>query len=202
MRAACSHPSSCPPCKQRERRHSQAKHSGNPRRQARSDALRRTCWGAWQIVRLGWRGQQKECVQMVQAACGAWSTRCAIDIGAGHATTMQVCFAPPGTFLELANLTELDGVRWASLGTGRFQATLEPIVAKRALVRLAVQQADIDDTERTNRNAVSAAVADVLLHNHRVEFGANASAARARLQTGCVVAVFADVAHHQPPALE
>src|SRR5690348_12805145 len=119
MRAVRSYPPLCLPCKQGERRYSQAKYGSDSRRKAWSDSVRRTRGGTWQVVRLGRCSQQKECVQMAQAACRAGRTGCTVDIGVGHATTMQVCFAPPGAFVELTQLSELDGVRWASLGTGR-----------------------------------------------------------------------------------
>src|SRR5215472_3320028 len=69
-------------------------------------------------------------------------------------------------------------------------------------MRLAVEGVDIDHSERTSRHAISAAVADVLLDDHGIEFGLEQRASRAGFETGSVVAVLAHVAHHQPAALE
>src|SRR5690606_8941295 len=59
-----------------------------------------------------------------------------------------------------------------------------------------------DDAERTGGNAVAAPIADVLLHHDGVELGANDRAGWARLHAPGVDAMLADVAHHEPVALE
>jgi len=69
-------------------------------------------------------------------------------------------------------------------------------------MRLPVILIQVDDAEGTGRHAVAAAVADVLLHHHGVELGLEDRAGRAGLQAGRVVAMLADVAHHQPAGLE
>src|SRR3546814_6126778 len=76
------------------------------------------------------------------------------------------------------------------------------LVAERALMRLAVELIHGHDAEGAGRYAIAAAVADVLLHDHGVELGAENRAGRAGFQTGRGVAVLAHVAHHQPARSE
>ena len=83
-------------------------------------------------------------------------------------------------------LAELDRVGRARFGAGRLEAALQPVIAERAFVRLAVLEAEIDDAERAGRHAIAAAVADVLLHDDGVELGAEERAGRAGFQAGRV----------------
>src|SRR3546814_18465652 len=69
-------------------------------------------------------------------------------------------------------------------------------------MRLAVELIHGHDAEGAGRYAIAAAVADVLLHDHGVELGAENRAGRAGFQTRRGVAVLAHVAHHQPAALQ
>ena len=104
--------------------------------------------------------------------------------------------------VQVAEFTKLDGVGRARLGTGRLQPALQPIVAQRAFMRFAVQRVDVHHAERTGRHAVAATVADVLLDHHGVELGLEQRAGRAGFQARGVMAVLADVTHHQPAALK
>ena len=65
-------------------------------------------------------------------------------------------------------------------------------------MRAAVNIADLRNAEWTGRDAISAAVADILPDDNGVEFGANDRARRTSFETSGVDAVFADIAHHQP----
>src|SRR5207248_10385210 len=77
------------------------------------------------------------------------------------------------------------------------QTGLQAVVAKGALPRdtLLVHR---DDAERAPRNAVAAAVADVLLDIDRVVLGPSDRACWAHLEAARLDAVLADVRHHQP----
>src|SRR6185369_2165763 len=86
----------------------------------------------------------------------------------------------------------------AGLRAGRLEADLEPVVAERALLGDVGDRVDLDHAERTGRDAVAAAVADVGLDHHRVELRPDNRAGRADLEAASLDAVFADVAHHQP----
>src|SRR5207237_7407742 len=106
------------------------------------------------------------------------------------------------TLVELIQRTELNRVRRTGLGARRLQPALQPVVAQRAFVRLAVVDVQLDDAERTRRNTVPAAVADVLLDHHSTELRSKQGPSRARFQAAGASAVFAYIAHHQPVALE
>src|SRR5690606_958083 len=101
---------------------------------------------------------------------------------------------------QLVHGPEADRVRWARLRARGLEPVLQPVVAQRALVRLArALPVDLDHAERTRGLAVAAAVAHVLLDEDGVELGADDRAGRARLQARRVHAVLADVRHEQPP---
>ena len=103
---------------------------------------------------------------------------------------------------QLVEVPVLDRVGGAGLGAGRLQPVLQPVVAERTLMRPAVGRAERRHAEGAGGQAVAAAVADVLLDVDRVELGADDRAGRAGLQAAGVDAVLADVAEHQPVALE
>src|SRR3954451_24540897 len=84
------------------------------------------------------------------------------------------------------------------LGAGRLEPVLEAVVAERALGGAAVLLVAADHAERARRDAVAAAVADVGLHDDRVELRAEEGASRAGIETAGVGAVLADVRHEQP----
>jgi hypothetical protein len=94
----------------------------------------------------------------------------------------------------------------ASVGQALAQAgsrpSFEPVVAEGALVRLAVEWTEGGDAEGTGRNTVAAAVADILLDHDRIELGADDGASRACLHATGVDTMLADVAQHEPVALE
>ena len=109
-------------------------------------------------------------------------------------------------------------VRRAGLGAGRRLVLDEPVVAERALlgdagdgffsgaltvapVWCTSRRAPLDDAERAPRHAVAAAVADVVLHHHGAELGAEQRTGRAHVQAAGVGAVLADVRRHQPAEL-
>src|ERR1700744_1142380 len=69
-------------------------------------------------------------------------------------------------------------------------------------MRFAIQRADVENPDRASRHAVAASITDILLHHYRIELCSKQSPGRACFQTGRIVAMFADIAHHQPAALE
>ena len=116
-------------------------------------------------------------------------------VGAGVGERLQPRARAPAQLVELA---ELDRVGWASLRAGRFLVILEAVVAERALPHAPVLLALVEDAEGARGNAVAAAVADVLLHDHGPELGAKQRAGGAYLQAGRIGAVLAHVGGHQP----
>src|SRR5207248_6594385 len=91
--------------------------------------------------------------------------------------------------VELVNLAELDRLGRAGLGAGRRQVVLQPVVAEGALVGGAGRGAEPDHVVGTGRDAVPAAVTDVLLDEDCVELGPDDGIGRADLEAGGVLAV-------------
>src|SRR5579872_1271751 len=106
---------------------------------------------------------------------------------------------------ELLQIAELDGIGRTRLGAGRLQAVFETVVAERALVRLVIatlrRGVELDHAIGTRRHAVSAPVANVLLNDNRVEFGADDGAGGTRFEAAGMSAMLAHVAHHHPGGL-
>src|SRR5919204_325446 len=93
---------------------------------------------------------------------------------------------------KLLHLPELDRVRRAGLGAGRLEAVSEAVVAEGALPHPAIALALLEHAEGTRGHAVAAAVADVLLHDHRSVLGAEQGPGGAHLEAGRLGAVLAD----------
>src|SRR5206468_758207 len=125
----------------------------------------------------------------------------AVEAGVGPARLAQVGHPARGPLAQLVQRPELDGIGRAGLGAGGFHAVAEPVVGQRALPDPAVPGPLVDHAVRAGRDAVAAAVADVLLHYHRAELGPEQRAGRADVQAGGVGAVLAHVGGHQPAQL-
>jgi hypothetical protein len=69
-------------------------------------------------------------------------------------------------------------------------------------MRLAVLQTGIDDAEWASRHAIATAIANVLLHEHGIELGVENRPGRTGFEARRRRAMLADIAHHQPVALE
>src|SRR6266516_1990945 len=101
--------------------------------------------------------------------------------------------------LELLDLAKEDRISRTRFGARGLYAILEPIVAQCALVRMVVAMiVACDDAKGTGHDAVATAVADILLHVHGVELGANDGSRRTGFVTGGVCTVLAYVTVHQP----
>jgi hypothetical protein len=122
-------------------------------------------------------------------------------VGVVHARLLEGGHAAVRPLQQLVERPELDRVGGARLCAGRLEPVLEPVVAEGALVHAAVA-ADLplgDHAERARRDAVAAAVADVVLDQDGPELGPHDRAGRADVEAAGVRAVLADVGRHQPP---
>src|SRR5579875_691315 len=103
---------------------------------------------------------------------------------------MQFPEAAAGAGLELGDLAKLNRFRGAGFGAGRLQAVFQAIIAKRAFVGPAISQFQVvarDDAKGAGDDAISAAVADILLDVDRIKLGADDRASRACLQTSLLI---------------
>src|SRR5207245_10815227 len=80
----------------------------------------------------------------------------------------------------------------------RLEAALQAVVAERALLRDALFLVEADDPVGAGRDAVAAAVADVVLNVHGVVLGPHQGIRRTHFHAARVLTVLADVAHRQP----
>src|SRR5580698_971280 len=122
----------------------------------------------------------------------------AVQVCIGFATGMQFFYAFLRVLAQLAYLPELDGLGWTTFGAGWDEAVLLAVVTQGALVRATVLFVAVDYTEGAAHNAVCAAVADVLLHVDVSELVVDERAGGADFDARRVLAVFTDVAHHEP----
>src|SRR5580704_9552749 len=87
-------------------------------------------------------------------------------------------------------------------GACRNQSALLAIITKRALERAARivkrLRPAINYAKRARHNAIAAAVADIVLHQHRADFGSNDRSGRARLKATSFFAVLANVGQENP----
>ena len=121
-----------------------------------------------------------------------------VEPGARLARDLQHLQALEGALAHLVERPEGDRLRRARLRARRGHVVLEAVVAEGALVRATVHLAAIDDAVRAGRDAIPAAVADVLLHDDGAELGAEERARRAHLQARGRGAVLAHVGGHEP----
>ena len=95
-----------------------------------------------------------------------------------------------------------DRFRWTNFRARRCEAALLSVVAERAFECASrVRQwlgPSIDYAKRTRHNAVPAAVANIVLHEHRTDFGANDCARGTCFKTTSFLAVLADIRKKNP----
>src|SRR5699024_6020364 len=125
--------------------------------------------------------------------------------------TVEACGGDPGlvqirqtsvsTLPEFVEVAELDGFGGAGLGTGRFHAVTDPVVAQGALPGPSVLLPAVDDAVRAGGDAVPAAVADVLLDHDGLELGVEKGPGRTHVHTCGVGAAFTHVRGHEPAEL-
>src|SRR6266496_920973 len=87
--------------------------------------------------------------------------------------------------------------------TGRNESALLAVVTERALKCAAGigkwLWSAIDHAERTRHHAIAAAVANIILHEHRANFSTHDCTGGTCLQTARVFAMLADVRQKNPP---
>src|SRR5205814_242782 len=119
-------------------------------------------------VDLGLVEQQEEGAEAADAVVGALSVQPRV----GDAGGLQSGHAIAGVRPQIVQGAELNRFCRAGLRARRLRPNLQSVITERALPHPAVAFALLDDTERAGWNAVTAAVADVLLHDDRTEFSA------------------------------
>src|SRR4029077_6575048 len=116
----------------------------------------------------------------------------------GHALRLERGDACRRDLAHLVERAEFDRLRRTRGGAGRFEIVLERVVGEGALWRGAGVVVEADDAVGARRDAVAAAIADVLLDEDRVELRTDDGVRGADFQAAGVGTVFANVRHHRP----
>src|SRR5436853_809102 len=104
----------------------------------------------------------------------------AVEISALFAPFMQLLHSLARYLMQFRDGAKLDRFRWTRLRAGWLEAILLPVITERALMCAAVRLVTIEHSKRTRRHAVTATVADVLLHINISEFVVDDRSGRAR----------------------
>ena len=92
---------------------------------------------------------------------------------------------------------------WANFCACGYEPALLAIITKRAFECAAGirewLRTTIDHAERTRNDAITAAVANIVLHQHGTDFGAHNCAGRTRFEATGFFAMLADVGKKNPP---
>src|SRR5580704_19154425 len=150
----------------------------------------------WQSVDFRFVNQQIERVESPEDLLVG-----AVEIGPALAGPVQLLDSCLRSLPKLAYGSKLDRLGRASLRAGGLHATLQPVITERALLRRVRDRVDVDDTKRTGRDAVPAAIAGVRLNDDGVELGPDDRPGRADVKACGVDAVLAHIAHQQPSAV-
>jgi hypothetical protein len=124
----------------------------------------------------------------------------AVEVGPLLPQLVELLHTALGALLQLSDRPELDGAGGTCLGACGLQAALQAVVAQRTLFGGIRGGVDVDDAKRARPDAISAAVTDIGLDHHGVEFGADDGAGRTDFEAACLDAMLTHVAHHQPAA--
>src|ERR1700742_379222 len=133
----------------------------------------------------------------VQSAVFAGRFR-TVQIGVDLTTGMQLFHTLFCVFAQLTYLAELDGLGRTTLSACGNEAILLAVITQCALVGATILFVAADHSEWAANNAICAAVADVLLHVDIAELVVDERAGRTDLHARCMLAVFANIAHHEP----
>ena len=123
----------------------------------------------------------------------------AIETGLAQTSLVQKAKPLSCMFLEFLYFSKLNRVGGTGLGTCRLQAILHTVITERAFAgRVRLLLVTRNDSEWAGDDTVAAAIADILLHVHRVKFGANNCAGWASFMARCMRTVFAYITAHKP----
>lgn len=122
----------------------------------------------------------------------------AVNIRPRKTQRLELSEPSVGPRFENRDVSEGNGARGAGLRARGPESVVDPVVAKRALMRRTGLFAECDNAKRAGRDAVLAADADILLHDHVSHVRPDDRLYRAGVQAACVVAVLAGIAGEEP----
>ena len=123
----------------------------------------------------------------------------AIETGLVKTSLVQKAKSLSCMFLEFLHFPILNRVGGTGLSTCRLQAILHTVITERAFAcRMRLLLVTRNDSEWAGDDTVATAIANILLHIHRVKLRANNGPCWAGLLTGCIGTMFTYVAVHEP----
>jgi len=118
------------------------------------------------------------------------------------ATLAQMTDTIAGAGAKIVEATEDDRLRRTNFGAGGRESALLPVVTKGALeCATGIRQrlrATIDHAEGTGDNAITATIADVVLHEDGTDFGSDDGTRRTGFEAAGFFAMFADIGKKDP----
>src|SRR6476660_4423442 len=121
----------------------QPKHGGEPARERRRGALRRTRRRPRQVIGLGRCGEQEKGIEPLESARCPGAVGRAVQVSVAHALLMKILDTLFGTRIELFKLSELNRVRRTRFRARWLETAFHAVVAERAFVCLAILEAQI-----------------------------------------------------------
>src|SRR5262245_5321318 len=180
--------------KRQDRAHAHDQRRADREQRVDDDVALGQLWILGQIVRRRFGEQQEEGVEASQESLGVR----AVELGLLEAHALQGLHALLGLGDQLVPEAELNRLGRAGLGARGAEAVVDPIVAEGALLGGPGLLVEAHDSKRARRDAVPAAVADVLVDVDGAVLGPVDRAVRARIEATRLGAVLADVGHEQP----
>src|SRR5678815_5060643 len=148
-------------------------------------------------VRFGLAENQEK---RVGAAYGRFSW--IIELGVGVTVFSQLVHTLGRACAQIIEPPEHDRFSGTNFGARRCEAALLSVVAECAFERAAGigqrLRSPVDDAKRTRDDAVPATVANVILHEHRTDFGANDCARGTCFKATSFLAVLANIREENP----
>src|SRR5256714_14154635 len=121
----------------------------------------------------------------------------AIETGLAQTSLVQKAKSLSCVLLEFLHFPILNRVGGTGLSTCRLQAILHTVITERAFAcRMRLLLVTRNDSEWAGDDTIATAIANVLLHIHRVKFGANNCAGWASFMAGCMRTEFEYITAH------
>ena len=158
---------------------------------------RRNLWLRRKSVRFRFAEDQEKRVSAAYA-CLRWI----VNLGVFITVLAQLLDALCCAGAQIIKSTKDNRFGWANFRACGYEPALLAIITKRALERAAgVRQwlrTTINYAERTRNDAITAAIANIVLHQHGTDFGAHNRAGRTRFEATGFFAMLADSRKEKP----
>ena len=121
-----------------------------------------------------------------------------VDRGIFHSAAVQLFHSLLSLLAKVFNLSKFYRLGWASFRAGRLQSDFLAVVTECAFEGAPIVWITLYDSERTGRDAVPAAIANIRLNEYSAEFCAYDGTRWTRFQATCVLAMLANIGRKRP----